>query len=308
MPNNHYDVVILGAGAAGYTSAIYAARAGLNLLLVAGPMKGGQLLYTHHIQNFPAFTGISGLDLVDKLEEQVRSLNVPIENETATNVDFNQRPFTITLSNQNQVWADSLIVATGSNPRWLGIPTEDKFKGQGISVCATCDGYFYKNKTVVVIGGGNTALYEALFLTSFAEHIYIINRDDKFTGERKLTQDVLSNNKISVYFNSEVVRFDGDKKLSSVVIKNNKLEEEKTLNVDGAFVAIGYAPNSQLFNGKLALTEGGYIQTNEKKETSVSGVFAAGDVQEPIFKQAIIACGSGAMAAMSAERYLSGKK
>lgn len=301
----HTKIVILGAGPAGYTAALYAARAGLNPIILAGPLPGGQLVYTHHIENYPGFGNVPGMDLVDVFKKQVEELGVEILYESAVKVNIMTKPFTITMSNGGQMSADSLVIATGSSPKWLNAQGEERFKGQGVSICATCDGFFYRGKSVAVVGGGNTALYEALFMATIAKDVTIIHRDSFFTGEKALQNQIKDHDNIRVLWNTEVVSFEGQERLSSINIKNNQTLVVESLKIDGVFEAVGQTPNSELFVGQLDMDENGYIVTNhDTRQTSVPGVFAAGDVQEPFFRQAIIACGAGAIAALGAERYL----
>ena len=300
----HSKVVIIGSGPAGYTAAIYAARANLNPVMIMGDMVGGQLLYTHKIENFPGVMNISGCELIDIFQKQIEELNVSTIFENVISVNFKQKPFLLNLSNGQNITADSVIIACGAKAKWLGVEGEEKFKGHGISVCATCDGFFYKNAYVAVVGGGNTALYESLFLSSIAQKILIINKNESFSGEAALIQKVLNNSKIEVINETEILKFDGDENLTCIEVKNTRTQEIQNLMVDGVFIAIGQTPQADLFKTQIDLDSAGYIQTNEKKETSIAGVFAAGDIQESYFRQAIVACSSGAIAAMSAERYL----
>ena len=301
----HAKVIILGAGPAGYTAGLYAARAGLDPIILAGPLPGGQLVYTHHIENYPGFGNVPGMDLVDVFKRQVEELGVVIVYESAVQVDVMSKPFTVTLGNGGRLSADSLIVATGSSPKWLNAENEERFKGQGVSICATCDGFFYRGKSVAVVGGGNTAMYEALYLATIAKDVTIIHRDSSFTGEKALQNQIKDHDNIRVLWNTEIVSFEGQERLSSINIKNNQTSATENLKIDGVFEAVGQTPNSGLFTGQLEIGENGYIITNhDTRQTSVPGVFAAGDVQEPFFRQAIIACGAGAIAALGAERYL----
>lgn len=301
----HAKVIILGAGPAGYTAGLYAARAGLDPIILAGPLPGGQLVYTHHIENYPGFGNVPGMDLVDVFKRQVEELGVVIVYESAVQVDVMSKPFTVTLGNGGRLSADSLIVATGSSPKWLNAENEERFKGQGVSICATCDGFFYRGKSVAVVGGGNTAMYEALYLATIAKDVTIIHRDSSFTGEKALQNQIKDHENIRVLWNTEIVSFEGQERLSSINIKNNQTSATENLKIDGVFEAVGQTPNSGLFVGQLEIGENGYIITNhDTRQTSVPGVFAAGDVQEPFFRQAIIACGAGAIAALGAERYL----
>lgn len=305
----HTNVLIIGSGPAGYTASIYAARAGLETVLLMGHMAGGQLMLTHEVENYPGFTKISGIDLMENFQKQAESVGVSLKYESAVKVDLSNRPFKIETDMGAEWTADALIIATGSDAKWLGIPSEEKYKGHGISVCATCDGFFYKDKNVAVIGGGNSAVYEALFLSQIAQSVTLIHRRDTLRAEKKLQSQVLSNPKIQIRWDSEVTEFQGDERLKSISIINNKTKVESILPVDGVFVAIGHHPNTELFKGQLEIEASGYIKTNKKTfETSVPGVFACGDVQEEIFRQAIIAAGTGCIAALSAERFLMDEK
>ena len=300
-----YNVIVLGSGPAGYTAALYAARAGLEPVIIAGPLLGGQLVYTHQIENYPGFPNVPGMDLVDIFKKQVEDLGVQIIYEIAEKVDVRKNPFLITMSNGIQLSSKSLIIATGSSPKWLEAEGEERFKGKGISICATCDGFFYRNKKVAIIGGSNTALYEALFMAKLAKEVIIVNREDSFKGERMLQEQVKKHSNIQILWNTEVLSFDGDEKLTKLKVRNNQTQELEEIAIDGVFEAIGQKPNSDLFLNQLEIDEYGYIKTNhDTRQTSVPGIFAAGDVQEPFFRQAIVACGAGAVAALGAEKYL----
>lgn len=305
----HAQVLIIGSGPAGYTASIYAARAGLETVLLMGHMAGGQLMLTHEVENYPGFTKISGIDLMENFQKQAESVGVSLKYESAVKVDLSKRPFKVETDMGAQWTADALIIATGSSAKWLAIPSEEKYKGHGVSVCATCDGFFYKGKNVAVIGGGNSAVYEALFLSQIAQSVTLIHRRDTLRAEKKLQSQILSNPKIQIRWDSEVTEFQGDERLKSISIINNKTKVESILPVDGVFVAIGHHPNTELFQGQLEIESSGYIKTNKKTfETSVPGVFACGDVQEEIFRQAIIAAGTGCIAALSAERFFMDEK
>lgn len=305
----HARVLIIGSGPAGYTASIYAARAGLETVLLMGHMAGGQLMLTHEVENYPGFTKISGIDLMENFQKQAESVGVALKYESAVKVDFSNRPFKVETDMGAQWTADSVIIATGSEAKWLEIPSEEKYKGHGVSVCATCDGFFYKGKNVAVIGGGSSAVYEALFLSQIAQSVTLIHRRDTLRAEKKLQSQVLSNPKIQIRWDSEVVEFQGDERLKSIVIVNKKTKVTSLLPVDGVFVAIGHHPKTELFQGQIDIEPSGYIKTNKKTlETSVPGVFACGDVQEEIFRQAIIAAGTGCIAALSAERFLMNNK
>ncbi len=300
-----YNVIVLGSGPAGYTAALYAARAGLEPVIIAGPLLGGQLVYTHQIENYPGFPNVPGMDLVDIFKKQVEDLGVQIIYEIAKKVDVRKNPFLVTMSNGIQLSSKSLIIATGSSPKWLEAEGEERFKGKGISICATCDGFFYRNKKVAIIGGSNTALYEALFMAKLAKEVIIVNREASFKGEKMLQEQVKKHSNIQILWNTEVLSFDGDEKLTKLKVRNNQTQELEEIAIDGVFEAIGQKPNSDLFLNQLEIDEYGYIKTNhDTRQTSVPGIFAAGDVQEPFFRQAIVACGAGAVAALGAEKYL----
>lgn len=303
MPDTH--VLILGAGPAGYAAGIYAARAGLTTTLLTGSTPGGQLMLTHEIENYPGYTNISGADLMTAFQQQAQAVGTRIIMERAEKADLTKRPFHIT-TNAGTVWAaDTLIIATGASPRWLHAPGEDTFRGKGISVCATCDGFFYRNKKVIIIGDGNTAAYEALFLAKVAASVTIIARGNRLTGEHNLIQQVHQEPKITIIWETEVTAFLGTEKLTGVRCRHTRTGLETTLDADGVFEAIGHIPNTQLFTGQLAMDENGYLMTQKYTgATSIAGVFAAGDCQEVVHRQAIIAAGSGAIAALSAEKFL----
>lgn len=298
-----YQIVIMGAGPAGYTAALYAARAALAPVMVTGPLLGGQLLYTQHIQNFPGFLDQSGANLVDIFKKQVEELNVPMIFESVTQVDLSKRPFTLTLSSRETIQTETLVIATGSSPKSLGVDGEKRLTGHGVSVCATCDGFFYKGKKVCIIGGGNSALYEALFLTRIAGPVFLIYTDSQLKGEEALLEQVQQLPNLTLMPKSQVLAFEGQDKLTGVRIRRDGQEE--LLSVSGAFVAIGQKPNTALFSGQLVMDEQGYLIVDKDTQAcSVPGVFACGDVQNVLYRQAIIACGSGAIAALSAQAFL----
>lgn len=302
-------ILIIGSGPAGYTAGIYAARAGLKPILVSGTQVGGQLTITTEVENFPGFpTPIQGGELMQRMREQAQNLGVQIIDDTITEIDFENRPFVCSSENANSYVSDSLIIATGASARWLGIPSETKFRGFGVSACATCDGFFYRNRNVAVVGGGNTALEEALYLTNFAKSVTIIHRRDEFRADKTMQERVKQNPKINVAWNSVVAEIVGTETplgVTGVKLKNVKTDNISDLAVDGVFVAIGHHPNTDLVKGHLKLDDEGYIATKPNScETSVKGVFAAGDIRDPHHRQAIIAAGSGCIAALEAEKYL----
>lgn len=299
------DVLIIGSGPAGYTAGLYTTRAGLNTTLFTGKNIGGQLMYTHEIENFPGYEKISGAELMNIFQKQVVSIGTTIENEQIKSLNIKKYPFEFTAESTRHGEAKAVIIATGSKAKWLNITGEEKFKGQGISVCATCDGFFYRNKIVAVIGGGNTALYEALFLARVASAVYLINNTDKFSGEFTLQKQVFENKKIIVLNNTSVQAFNGNERLESILIYNKKEEKQDILQINGVFEAIGTLPQTELVENQLELTSDGYIKTDKRTmETSVKGVFACGDVQENIYRQAINAAGSGCVAALGVEKFL----
>lgn len=305
-------LIIIGSGPAGYTAGIYAARAGLNPILVAGNQIGGQLTMTTLVENFPGFANpITGNELMDNMRNQALNSGVKIIEDKITEVDFVNRPFVLSSENGNSFTADSVIIATGSSARWLELDSEQKYIGFGVSACATCDGFFYKNKTVAVIGGGNSAVEEALFLANFASKVILIHRRDTLRADAIMQKKLNENHKISILWNSvlkEVLGSENPKTVTGIKVKNVKTDDVETINLDGIFVAIGHKPNTEIFREYLELNDVGYIKTKpDSTQTNIAGVFAAGDVKDPRFRQAITAAGSGAMAAMEATKYLSEK-
>ena len=305
----HAKVIIIGSGPAGYTAAIYAARAMLEPVMIQGLQPGGQLTITTDVENYPGFADvIQGPWLMDQMKAQAEHVGTRIVNDIIVSVDFDRRPFTLTSDSGTVYTADSVIIATGAQAKWLGLPTEEKFKGFGVSACATCDGFFYREKTVLVVGGGNTAVEEALFLTNFASKVILIHRRDQFTAEKVMQQRLFKHPKIEVRWNTVLDEVKGDNMPPSVrgaVLRDVSTGELSEIEVDGIFVAIGHAPSTEIFAGKLDMKPGGYILTApDSTATSVPGVFAAGDVTDDIYRQAVTAAGMGCMAALDAERYL----
>ena len=300
-------IIILGSGPAGLTAAIYAARAGLNPCLISGFDKGGQLTMTNLIENFPGFPlAVSGSELMEKMEKQALNVGVQIIDDKVCEVDLSSRPFILSSENGNCFEADCLIIATGSSPKWLNYEAHKKYIGHGLSTCATCDGFFYKNKSVAIVGGGNTAAEEALYLTNFASKIYVIHRRDALRADHVLQERLFKTPQIEIVWNSVIDEISGDDHITGATVKNVVTDEKKKLDFDGLFLAIGHKPNTDIFKKYITLDEDGYIITNPLTlETNIKGVFAAGDVQNKTYQQAIIAAGTGATAAMSAQRYLS---
>ncbi len=309
----HAKVVIIGSGPAGYTAAIYAARAMLEPILIQGIQPGGQLTITTDVENYPGFADvIQGPWLMEQMQKQAEHVGTRIMFDTVNTADLSQRPFRLQCDSGEVYLADALIIATGAQARWLDLPSEQKFKGYGVSACATCDGFFYKNKEVVVIGGGNTAVEEALFLTNFASKVTVVHRRDSFRAEKILQERLFKHPKIEVVWDSVLDDVSGDDnplKVRRVRLKNVKTGAVTERAVDGVFIAIGHQPSSELFVGQLQMKSSGYIVTaGQSTATSVPGVFAAGDVTDDIYRQAVTAAGQGCMAALEAEKFLAARE
>ena len=311
MPQTyHTKTLIIGAGPAGYTAAIYAARANLKPILVQGMQPGGQLTITTDVENYPGFAEtIQGPWLMEQMQAQAVKVGTEIIFDVISEVDVSKRPFTCKADSGDIFIADTIIIATGAQARWLGLDSEKKFQGYGVSGCATCDGFFFRGKEVCVIGGGNTALEEALYLTNHATKVTIIHRRDFFRGEKILHDRVEKNPKINVIWDSVVEDVIGDESptlsVTGIKIRNVKTSQSKTLPTSGVFVAIGHDPATKLFRGKIALDESGYVLTKpDSTATNVAGIFAAGDVKDKIYRQAVTAAGMGCMAALEAEKWL----
>ncbi len=305
-------VLIIGSGPAGYTAGIYIARAGLKPILVSGAQVGGQLTITTDVENFPGFPQpIAGGLLMENMRQQALAVGVEIVDDTIIEADFSKRPFICNSENHNLYSAEAVILCTGASARWLGIPSEKKFLGFGVSACATCDGFFYRGKDVAVVGGGNTAVEEAIYLTNFARSVTLIHRRDQLRADKAMQEKLFKNHKISIEWDSIIEEVLGNEKplgVTGLKIKNVKDDSSKILNIDGLFVAIGHKPNTDLFKGQIALDNDGYIATKGKScATSIPGIFAAGDVQDPNYRQAIVAAGTGCIAALEAERFLMDK-
>ncbi len=306
-------VLIIGSGPAGYTAAVYAARAMLKPIMVAGFEPGGQLTTTTDVENYPGFSKvIQGPWLMDEMKKQAEAVGTIFINDVIKKVDTSNKPFVSETENGKVFKSDSIIIATGAQARWLKIPNEEKFRGFGISACATCDGFFYKDKKVAVVGGGNAAVEEALFLTKFASNVTLIHRRDNLRAEKMLQEKLKSNKKINIIWDTIVEKANGEdnpKSLNSITIKNKKSGEVKDLKIDGLFVAIGHDPATKIFKDKINMDNEGYILTKpDSTSTNVPGVFAAGDVKDKIYRQAVTAAGMGCMAALEAEKYLSEAK
>ena len=309
MTTTHAKVVILGSGPAGYTAAIYAARAMLEPVLIQGIQPGGQLTITTDVENYPGFADvIQGPWLMEQMRLQAEHVGAQIMSDHIVSVDLSHRPFRLTGDSGRTYLADSLIIATGAQARWLGLPSEDAFKGFGVSACATCDGFFFRGKKVVVIGGGNTAVEEALFLTNFASEVVLVHRRDSLRAERILQNRLFAHEKIRVRWNSELQEVLGSEQPRSVAgvrLRDVKTGATETIDADGVFIAIGHKPSTELFEGQLRLRASGYIDTAPgSTATNIPGVFAAGDVTDETYRQAVTAAGLGCMAALDAERFL----
>ena len=307
----HAKVVIIGSGPAGYTAAIYAARAMLEPILIQGIQPGGQLTITTDVENYPGFADvIQGPWLMQQMEAQATHVGAKLVSDHVTKVDLSQRPFRLEGDSGNVYLTDALILATGAQARWLDLPSEQKFKGYGVSACATCDGFFYRNKEVVVVGGGNTAVEEALFLTNFASTVTVVHRRDSFRAEKIMQDRLFKNPKINVIWDTvleDVIGADSPPKVTHVRLKNVKTGAVTERAVDGVFIAIGHSPATELVATQLALKPSGYVATApHSTATSVPGVFAAGDVTDDVYRQAVTAAGQGCMAALEAERFLAG--
>ena len=303
-------VLIIGAGPAGYTAAIYAARAGLEPVLVAGLQPGGQLMITTDVENYPGFEqAIQGPWLMEQMQKQAEHVGTRVIHDLIMSVDFTRRPFHCTGDAGDIYLADTVVIATGAQARWLGLPSEARLQGAGVSACATCDGFFYRGKRVAVIGGGNTAVEEALYLTHHAERVTLIHRRDSLRAEKILQRRLFEHPKIDLIWDSaveEVLGAGQPEVVAGVRLRNVRTGAEQRLDVDGVFVAIGHRPNTSVFRGHVALDDEGYVLTRPGlTQTSVPGVFAAGDVQDKQWRQAITAAGTGCIAALEAERYLS---
>ncbi len=308
--NIHSKLLILGSGPAGYTAAIYASRAMLNPVLLTGIEPGGQMTITTDVENYPGFADVvQGPLLMEQMKEQAISVGTNIIFDTIINVDLSKKPYQLISDSENIYTCDALIIATGAQAKWLGIESEDKFKGYGVSACATCDGFFYKNKKVIVVGGGNTAVEEALFLTNFANEVKLIHRRDNLRAEKILQSRLKENKKIEIIWDTELTEIIGSEDPLSVngaLLLNKKTTETKKIETDGIFIAIGHSPSSSIFKNQLNMNDSGYIDTRpDSTKTSIDGIFAAGDVTDEKYRQAVTAAGMGCMAALEAEKFLS---
>jgi thioredoxin reductase (NADPH) len=299
-----HDVIIIGSGSAGYTAAIYACRAGRKTLILAGSIPGGQLMITSDVENFPGFPeGVLGPELMEKLRRQAEKFGPEIIYDDVSFVDFSSRPFKVVAGGKSYE-GKSVIIATGANAKWLGLPSETKFRGKGVSSCATCDGFFFKGKDVVTVGGGDTAMEEATFLANITNSVTVVHRRDMLRASKIMQERATANPKIHFVWDSTVKEITGDDKVTGVQLHNLKSGRDSHVKAEGVFVAIGYEPNTGFLKGKVDLDSQGYVVTRKDTETSVPGVFAAGDVRDHKYRQAVTAAADGCMAAIDADRFL----
>ncbi|AJW71166.1 thioredoxin-disulfide reductase [Nitrosopumilus adriaticus] len=299
-----FDVIIIGAGPSGYTAGIYCSRAGYDTLILSGILPGGQLVNTTEVENYPGFeNGIMGPDLMIDMRKQSQRMGTTIIDDEAVDVDFRRSPFKV-LTSSEEYEGRAVIIATGANPRKMGLAGEQTFAGKGVSYCATCDGPFFRNQEIVVVGGGDSAIEEATFLTKFGTTVHIIHRRDELRASKVMQERAFNNEKIKIHWDSAVTDIKGDQKMQQVIIKNLKTNEESTINAGGLFVAIGHEPNTKLFKGQIDLDDEGYVVLKNKTHTNIEGVFAAGDVHDRSYRQAITAAGYGCMAAIDVDKYL----
>ena len=306
--SRHAKLLIIGSGPAGYTAAVYAARALLNPVLIQGLQPGGQLTITTEVENWPGEAMVMGPDLMVKMEAQARHVGTEIISDIVTKVDLSRRPFTLETDSGQNWTADTLVIATGAQARWLGLPNETKYRGFGVSACATCDGFFFRGKEVAVVGGGNTAVEEAMFLTKFATKVHLIHRRGELRADKTNQARLLDNPKVETHWHAEVTDVQGQDmplKVEAITLADTRDGSTRQLKVDGLFIAIGHVPATGLFAGQVTMDDEGYILTApDSTATSVPGVYAAGDVKDKIYRQAVTAAGMGCMAALEAERFL----
>lgn len=306
--NIHHKVIIIGSGPAGYTAAVYAARAMIEPAVISGLQPGGQLTITTDVENYPGFPEIQGPELMEKFKEHALKFGTSFYEDTVIDVDFTTKPFKMYGDSGKLYTSDAVIIATGAQAKWLGLPTEDKFQGFGVSACATCDGFFYRNKEVVVVGGGNTAVEEALFLTNFASKVTLVHRRDTLRAEKILQNRLINHKKIEVLWDTTLEEILGDDNpigVTGVKLRNLNTGEIFDLETHGVFIAIGHKPSTDVFKGHVKMNDGGYIFTaSDSTATNIPGVFAAGDVSDETYRQAVTAAGLGCMGALEAERFL----
>lgn len=306
-----FDVVIVGSGPAGLTAALYAARADLNPLVFEGPEPGGQLMQTTDVENFPGYPeGVMGPQMMQDFREQAVRFGADCRYGMVTDIQFDKRPYKLTVDEETELYAHSLIISTGASARWLQLPSEQRLRGRGVSACATCDGAFFRDQHIIVVGGGDTAMEEATFLTKFASKVTVLHRREKLRASKAMQARAFADEKIEFMWNTELQEILGDQVVEGVKVLNNKTHEITTLeDVTGVFVAIGHKPNTDLFKGVLDMDDVGYIKTEgQSTRTNLPGIFACGDVMDPVYRQAVTAAGTGCRAALDAERYLSGNE
>jgi thioredoxin reductase (NADPH) len=303
----HKRLIIIGSGPAGYTAALYSARAELEPLVIAGSQSGGQLMITTDVENYPGFPeGIQGPELMEKFRKQAERFGAVVVDKDVTEVNFRKRPFEIKIEDNETYAADAVIISTGAQAKWMGLASELKLRGHGVSACATCDAFFFKGKDVVVVGGGDAAMEESTFLTKFANHVTVVHRRDKLRASKIMQEKAQSNPKISFAWDSVVSEVLGTDKVEGVVLENVNTGRRQTLNAQGLFIAIGHEPTSSLFKGQIETDAKGYIKVHDGTLTNIKGVFAAGDVVDHRYRQAVTAAGMGCQASLDAERYLEG--
>jgi thioredoxin reductase (NADPH) len=303
----HIKCLIIGSGPAGYTAAIYASRAGLQPVMYTGIEPGGQLTKTTEVENFPGYpSGITGAVMMEDFRMQALRFGTDVRYDYVSSVDFNTYPYEVTVDERKKILADSIIISTGASARWLGLESEARYNGSGVSACAVCDGYFFRGKDVALVGAGDTAAEEAIYLSKLASKVYMLVRRDEFRASRLMVQRVLSTPNIEVLYNTETLEVLGDgRSVTGVKVFNNQLNQQSSIAVNGFFVAIGHTPNTEIFRGAIDMDAAGYIKTNPRSTaTNIPGVFCCGDAQDPVYRQAITAAGTGCMAALDAERFL----
>jgi len=303
-----FDVIIIGAGPAGYTAGIYCSRARHDTLIISGLLPGGQLMNTTDVENYPGFAdGIMGPDLMQVMRKQTERMGTTIIDDVVVNVDFTHKPFKV-LTASEEFESKAIIICTGATPRKIGIDGEQTFAGKGVSYCATCDGAFFREQPIAVVGGGDSCMEEAVFLTKFASKVHIIHRRDEFRASKIMQERVLNNEKIEVHWNSILKDITGDEKVKQIILTDTKTNEETSVDMGGVFVAIGHEPNTELFKEQVELDENGYIILKNNTQTSIDGIFSAGDVHDHRYRQAITAAGYGCMAAIDVDKYLAEQK
>jgi len=310
-PKNHaLPCLILGSGPAGYTAAIYAARAGLTPVMYTGPEPGGQLMITNDVENYPGYPeGIMGPQMMEDFKKQAQRFGTDVRFGMGTSVDLASRPFKVTIDQAHEVYAETLIITTGASAKWLGLESEQRLNGRGVSACAVCDGFFFKNQEVIIVGGGDTACEEATYLSKLCSKVHMLVRKESMRASQIMQKRVLDNPKIKVYFHTETLEVLGEDTVTGARLKNTQTGQEFTLEATGFFVAIGHRPNTSIFKGQLDMDENGYLLTIPgTTSTKIPGVFAAGDVQDSVYRQAVTAAGTGCMAALEAERFLAAQE